>query len=171
MYETNDDIARLQALLDEGHASMGRHMRSILSPERRLAASDLVERLRGMKLLSLATVTSRGEPRVGPVDGHFYRGAFWFGSAPDSVRFRHIRARPAVSATHLDGEVFAVTVHGEAEIVDVTTPDLAGFRDLLIETYGEAWWREIGASAQFARIDAHRMYVYFNSDAPAHVDG
>ncbi len=165
MHETNDDIARLQALLDESHASMGRHMRSILSPERRLSAAALLDRLRGMKLLSLATVTSRGEPRVGPVDGHFYRGAFWFGSAPDSVRFRHIRKRPAVSATHLDGEAFAVTVHGDAEIVDMDDPGHEGVRDLMVETYGEDWWREIGASATFARITAHRMYVYFNKDA------
>jgi hypothetical protein len=162
MYETDDDVARLQALLDESHASMGPHMASILSPERRLTASKLVERLQGMKLLSLATVNSRGEPRVGPVDGHFYRGAFWFGSAPNSVRFRHIRARPAVSATHLDGEAFAVTVHGTAELVDAGAPDQTGFRDLLIETYGEAWWREIGESGRFARIEADRMYTLFN---------
>ena len=171
MYETDDDLVRLQELLDESHASMGRHMRSILTAERRLTAPELAERLRGMKLLVLATVTSRGEPRVGPVDGHFYRGAFWFGSAPDSVRFRHIRQRPAVSATHIDGEAFAVTVHGEARLIDATAPEQAGFRDLLIETYGEAWWREFGAPAQFARIDARRMYVYFNGDALTHGDG
>lgn len=54
-----------------------------------------------MRLLALATVTSNGRPVVGPVDGIFYRGAFHFGSAPDSLRFRHIRSRPHVSATHL----------------------------------------------------------------------
>ncbi|MDQ3654220.1 MAG: pyridoxamine 5'-phosphate oxidase family protein [Chloroflexota bacterium] len=52
-----------------------------------------------MKLLSLATVNRHGEPRVGPVDGLFYRGRFWFGSSPKAARFRHIRARPAVSVT------------------------------------------------------------------------
>ena len=160
MYETPKDVAQLQALLDESHASMGQHMRSILTPERQLSAPDLIDRLQGMKLLTLATVNRRGEPRVGPVDGHFYRGAFWFGSAPDSVRFRHIRARPAVSATHLDGERFAVTVHGTAKLVDVTGDGMAGFRDLLIETYGESWWHEVGAPSQFARIEAHRMYTY-----------
>ena len=164
MHETDDDVARLQALLDESHDSMGPHMRSILTAERRLSATDLVDRLRGMKLLSLATVNRRGEPRAGPVDGHFYRGAFWFGSAPDSIRFRHIRARPAVSATHLDGEAFAVTVHGTARLVDLNSPEQAGIRACLVDTYGEAWWREYGAPGQFARIDAHRMYTYVNDD-------
>lgn len=165
MHETNDEVARLQTLLDESHASMGTYMRSILSPERRLTATELIQRLRGMKLLALATVNGRGEPRVGPVDSHFYRGAFWFGSAPDSVRFRHIRVRPAVSATHLDGEAFSVTVHGEAVIVDLDEQEHAGFRDVLIDTYGESWWDEVGTSALFARIDAHRMYTYANDDA------
>lgn len=150
MYETPDDMSRLQRLLDESHASMSAHMRSILTADRRLSATDLIDQLQGMKLLVLATVNARGEPRVGPVDGHFYHGAFWFGSAPNSVRFQHIRARPAVSATHLDGERFAVTVHGDAQLVNVSDGTMAGFRDLLIDTYGEQWWRDVGAQGHFA---------------------
>lgn len=45
-----------------------------------------------MRLLSLATATARGEPRVGPVDGIFLRGSFHFGSAPDSARARQVSA-------------------------------------------------------------------------------
>ncbi|MEJ7804051.1 MAG: pyridoxamine 5'-phosphate oxidase family protein [Candidatus Limnocylindria bacterium] len=70
----------------------------------------MAEQLIGMRLLTLATVTADGRPIAGPVDGIFFRGAFHFGSAPDSVRFRHIGARPQVSATHLPGEQLAVTV-------------------------------------------------------------
>lgn len=161
MHETPEDLRRLQALLDESHAAMTEHMRSILSPERRLSAEALVAELEGMKLLALATVTSKGEPRVGPVDGHFYRGAFWFGSAKNAIRFKHIRKRPAVSATHLDGERFAVTVHGTATLVDVADPELTGFRDHLTGIYGADWMREIGETGQFARIDANRMYTFF----------
>jgi len=163
MYETPADIERLQQLLDESHQSMGNHMRSILSPERRLDAKQLVDILQGMRLLSLATVTAKGEPRVGPVDGLFYRGQFWFGSDPDSVRFRHIRARPAVSAVHLDGEALGVTVHGTATLIDVNAAEHQGFRDLCLEIYGPSWL-EWGAPAQYARIDAERMYTYAASN-------
>jgi len=167
MHETPDDVSRLQNLLDESHASMTGHMSDILTPDKWLSATGLIERLQGMKLLVLATVTvtAKGEPRVGPVDGLFYRGMFWFGSAPDSMRFRHIRRRPAVSATHLDGERFAVTVHGEAQLVDTSDAGMIGFRDLLIETYGESWWHEHGMPAQYARITPNRMYTYFVDDA------
>ena len=64
----------------------------MIPPERRLDAASLVARLDGMRLLVLATVTADGRPIAGPVDGIFYRGAFHFGSSPDSVRFRHIRS-------------------------------------------------------------------------------
>src|SRR6187551_2774318 len=114
MKETPADVAALQALLDRSYERAGKHLLRIHTPERRLTAEQVVERLTGMTLLSLATVTADGRPIVGPVDGIFYRGAFHFGSAPDSVRFRHIDARPHVSATHLPGEDLGITVHGRA---------------------------------------------------------
>src|SRR3954454_3508205 len=119
MHETPADLARLQELIDRSYASAGAHLLRIHSPERRLSAEQVSERLQGMCLLALATVSADGRPIVGPVDGIFYRGAFHFGSAPDSVRFRHIRAQPHLSATHLPGEELAVTVHGRAVPIDV----------------------------------------------------
>jgi uncharacterized pyridoxamine 5'-phosphate oxidase family protein len=114
-----------------------------------------------MCLLALATVTADGRPVVGPVDGIFYRGAFHFGSAPDSVRFRHIRARPRVSATHLPGEELAVTVHGRAAEVPID----GGFREALLEIYvpryGEGWESEfLDSGPVYARIDADRMFTF-----------
>jgi hypothetical protein len=119
MYETPADIAAMQDLLDRSHTAAGPHLQRIITPERRLSAEQVAERLTGMRLLALATVTADGRPIVGPVDGIFFRGAFHFGSAPDSVRFRHIGVRPQVSATHLPGEELAVTVHGRAAMIDV----------------------------------------------------
>ena len=103
MRETQADLRRLQGVLDESHERAGSHLRSIITPERRLKAGDLASRLTGMKLLALATVTSSGTPVAGPVDGIFYRGEFWFGTSPSALRIRHIRRNPAVSATHVPG--------------------------------------------------------------------
>jgi uncharacterized pyridoxamine 5'-phosphate oxidase family protein len=108
-----------------------------------------------MCLLALATVTADGRPVTGPVDGIFYRGAFHFGSAPDSVRFKHIRARPQVSATHLPGEELAVTVHGRAVPVDVKA-DL-GFRKVLLEIHPVEL---VDSGAVYARIEAERMFTF-----------
>src|SRR3954453_15521532 len=83
MRETPADLAAMQALLDRSHAAGGAHLLRILTPERRLTAEQVAERLTGMRLLALATATADGRPIVGPVDGVFLRGAFHFGSAPD----------------------------------------------------------------------------------------
>jgi uncharacterized pyridoxamine 5'-phosphate oxidase family protein len=166
VHETADDLIALQALLDRSYAAAGEHLLRIHSPERRLRAEQVVDRLDGMCLLALATITADGRPIVGPVDGIFYRGAFHFGSAPDSVRFRHIRARPSVSATHLPGEELAVTVHGRATGVDVRDDDAAGFRqtllDIYVPRYGPQWEEEfLDSGPTYARIEAARMFTFW----------
>ena len=167
MHETADDLTRLQALLDRSYAGMGGHMRSIITPDRRLSAPELAGFLTGMRLLSLATVTRDGRPRNAPVDGFFFRGAWWFGSAPHSLRMRHIRERPQVSATHLDGERLGIMVHGSAEIIDQESELFREFFDCVAEIYGEWWpqqmadWRvEWGEPAPYARIEAERMHIF-----------
>jgi uncharacterized pyridoxamine 5'-phosphate oxidase family protein len=164
VHETPEDLRALQELLDDSYEAAGPHLRSIITPERRVRAEDLVDRLTDMRLLSLATVTADGRPLAGPVDGIFYRGAFHFGSASDSVRYRHIRARPDVSATHLPGEEFAVTVHGRAAFVDVREPEGAGLRHTLLEIYvpryGPEWQQFLDSVGVYARIDARRMFTF-----------
>jgi nitroimidazol reductase NimA-like FMN-containing flavoprotein (pyridoxamine 5'-phosphate oxidase superfamily) len=164
MHETSEDLAALQALIDRSYAGAGTHLLRILTPERRMAAEEVAERLTGMCLLALATATADGRPIVGPVDGIFFRGAFHFGSAPDSVRFRHIRERPHVSATHLPGEELAVTVHGRAVPVDVQSEADAEFRRTLLEIYvpryGEEWASFLDSGVAYARIEAERMFTF-----------
>src|SRR5205085_5261197 len=155
-HETAEDLAALQALLDRSYASAGTHLLRIHTPERRLSAEGVAERLQGMVLLTLATATADGRPVAGPVDGIFHRGAFHFGSSPDSMRFAHIARRPNVSATHLPSEALAVTVHGRAVPLDLRAPENQGFRETLLEVYvpryGESWESFLDSGPVYARI-------------------
>ena len=163
MHESERDLAELQALLDDSYRAAGPHLLSIHTPERRLDARALAKRLQGMCLLALATVTADGRPLVGPVDGIFFRASFYFGSATNSVRLRHVAQRPHVSATHLPGEHFAVTVHGRAEPVDLTDEESAQFKQTLLGIYVPrygAGWQEFMASSQYMRIAAERMFAF-----------
>jgi nitroimidazol reductase NimA-like FMN-containing flavoprotein (pyridoxamine 5'-phosphate oxidase superfamily) len=165
VHERAEDIVALGQLLDSSYTGAGAHLLGIHSPERRLPAERLCELLRGMCLLALATVTADCRPLVGPVDGIFYRGAFHFGSSPDSVRFRHIRRRPFVSATHAPREELAVTVHGRAVPVDVQAPEHAGFRqtllDIYVPRYGPEWEEFLNSGPIYARIEAERLFALF----------
>ncbi|MGI9600668.1 MAG: pyridoxamine 5'-phosphate oxidase family protein [Acidimicrobiales bacterium] len=159
MHETTDDLQRMQHLLDDSHERAGAHLKSIITDERLLTAAEICERLPGMRLLALATVSSAGRPIVSPVDGILYRGDFWFGSAPNSLKFRHIAHDPRVSATHLPGEELAVTVHGTAHRVDADDTRFDGFADVCVEIYGEEW-RNWGEGAAYARIEAERLFTF-----------
>ncbi|HEY7015041.1 MAG TPA: pyridoxamine 5'-phosphate oxidase family protein [Streptosporangiaceae bacterium] len=165
MLETPEDLDRLQQLLDRSMASAGPHLRSIITDERRLTAQQLCDRLQGMRLLALATVTADGRPIVGPVDGYLLHGSFYFSSGRDSVRMRHLAARPACSATHLPGEELAVSVHGRAELFEVSDPGHGELRQAMLDHYlplqgpeFEDWLN--GIDALGARIAADKMFTF-----------
>lgn len=115
MLETPDETMALQALLDASHARATGHLRSIINDDRTLTAEQLVALLTGMKVLSVATVTAAGEPRISALDGHFLHGTWTFGTSGTSAKARHLERRPAVSVAHIDGEQLALFSHGRAE--------------------------------------------------------
>jgi len=139
-------------------------LRSIITVERRLSAEQVAATLTGMRLLALATVTADGRPIIGPVDGIFYRGCFHFGSSPESLRFRHLRERPHVSATHLPAEELAVTVHGTATPIDVQHSAHREFRQTLLDVYtpryGADWESFLDSGPVYARIEPSKMFTF-----------
>src|SRR5256886_820735 len=169
MLETPEELDSLQHVVDRSMAGAGEHLSGIITGERRLSAADLAGRLRGMRLLTAATVTADGRPLAGPVDGYFLHGTFWFSSGRNSVRMRHLAARPAVSATHLPGEELAVTVHGRAELVDMRDPAAAELRRAILDWYVprqgpefESWLDAVDAVA--ARIEPEKMFTFAMKD-------
>jgi hypothetical protein len=146
MYETPEEIAALQQLLDRSVAGATEHLRSIITSDKALTAQQTVAVLTGMNTLTVATVTARGEPRIGAVDGHFLHGRFVFTTAGGAAKVRHLHARPAVSAAHVVGDDLGVFVHGRAEFLDVDHPDFAAIEAHLIRHYGSSpssWGDEI----------------------------
>ncbi|MCW2932673.1 MAG: pyridoxamine 5-phosphate oxidase-related FMN-binding [Actinomycetia bacterium] len=165
MLETPEEIDRLQQLLDRSAAGAGPHLRSIITDSHRLSAVEVCERLQGMRVLVVATVTADGRPLTGPVDGYFLHGALCFGSGRDSVRMRHLAARPAVSGSYIEGDNLAVTVHGRAELFEVLGPDGTELRQAMLDHYlplqgpaFESWLNE--ANPVGACITADRMFTY-----------
>jgi general stress protein 26 len=166
--ETQEEIARLQELLDRSAAGAGPHMRNIITGERRLTAEQVCEKLRGMRLLVLATVTADGRPLTGAVDGYFLHGSFWFSSGADSVRMRQLAARPAASATYLPGDELSVTVHGRAEVFDMreSSDRARELRQAMLDHYlplqGPAFqeWLDKDDTIRAARIAADKMFTF-----------
>jgi hypothetical protein len=165
MLETPEEMAALQDLLDVSMATAGSHLRDIITDERRLSAQELTDRLPGMRLLVLATVTADGRPLAGPVDGYFLHGTFWFSSGSEAVRIRHLAARPACSATYLPGDELAVTVHGRAARVSLDDRACSELRQAMLDEYlpkqGPSFeeWLD-NADAVGVRIAPEKMFTF-----------
>jgi nitroimidazol reductase NimA-like FMN-containing flavoprotein (pyridoxamine 5'-phosphate oxidase superfamily) len=165
--ESANDLRLLQELLDASNAAAGPHLREVITTERQMTALEVCSHLTGMRLIALSTVTADNRPLVGPVDGVFYRGAFHFGSAPNSVRIQHIRQRRAVSGTYLKGEELSITVHGNASILDMRESNNAALRravlDIYTPKYGREWEAFLDANV-YARIEATRMFTFLSRE-------
>ncbi|MBS9374750.1 pyridoxamine 5'-phosphate oxidase family protein [Rhodococcus sp. B50] len=118
MRETTDELGELQTLLDASLSRSTGHLRSIIDRQSTATAQQLVEVLTGMCVLTLATVTATGEPRISGVDGHFLHGKWHFGTARSAAKARHLAARPAAGVAHMRGEDLGVFTHGRVEILN-----------------------------------------------------
>lgn len=151
MRETPEEVANLQELLDRSHASATDHLKEIIHGDRRLSAQDLVALLTGMKVISVATVTAAGHPRISAMDGHFLHGTWSFSTSGTAAKARHMRARPDVSVAHIDNEELAVFSHGRVE-------QMASADDDWDETI--AHWTGHYGSSPLAWGDDIRIYRY-----------
>lgn len=164
MRETQPEIDELQALLDRSIRGSGRHLTGIITPERRLSARQVITALQGMRVLVLATVTAAGEPRTSCVDGHFLHGTWLFSTDESAVKARHLKARPALSCTHVDGERVAVFMHGYADYITAERPEYAEHDAYFTEYYGSSptTW---GPSIVFIQVKPTWMAAYASNPA------
>ena len=128
MRETQEDIERLQALLDNSIGRAGAFLRrSFQMPEHSLTAQQLIDCWLDVQTVALATVTTRGEPRIAPIGSLLYRGDIYIPTVATAARTRHVMKRPAVSLTLFRENELAIIVHGYAAII---SPDHADFETL-----------------------------------------
>jgi general stress protein 26 len=159
MFETEAELAELQAMFDAHLASANRHMTNIVTPDRRPTARQVATYLQGTKHVAFATVTSRGEPRVSPLDMLFIHGRFTLSTSASATKIRHLRANPACSAVHVDGDRIAVVANGVAEWIPRDHPDHDEIHRIWSKTYESdpySW----GEGVVFFRIKPASMWAY-----------
>lgn len=157
MNETTEELIALQELLDRSAGSRKRHLTDIIEPSRRLSAERLSADLWGILVLSVATVSSSGEPRLSAVDGHFIHGHWYFSTASAAVKARHLAARPAVSVGYTPRDGYGVWAHGVAVALEGAEWDR--MENYLSEVYGQPV-SGMADGIQIFRVDAHWMIGY-----------
>jgi hypothetical protein len=138
MRETKAELDELQGLLDASHRDSTEHLRGIIDDGRTLTAREIAGLMTGMRILSLATVTQGGEPRISAVDGHFLRARWIFSTSGAAAKARHLRARNAASAAHVDGEEVAIFTHGRVAFLEPGSPMFEATVAHLTEHYGSS---------------------------------
>lgn len=165
MFETAAELDDLQRLLDTSLARSTSHLRSIVQPN--LTAAQLATVLSGMCVLSVATVTAGGEPRISALDGHFWHGTWIFGTERSAAKAKHLAVRPAVSVAHLRGEELGTFTHGRSELLNPAAgPAADEWPEILAHLtrhYGESpeGWGDV----VYFRVHPHWMVAYA-PDAP-----
>lgn len=158
MLETADELAALQDLLDRSFAASGKHLGSIVTAERRLTATQVANYLQGVKHVSFATVSNKGEPFVSPLDGWFLHGQFIVSTAGKAMRANHVRRNPAVSLAHVVGDDIGIWVHGRARIAGKGDSLVDEYDRLATQTYGTSpfSWGDVVVMPVEARV----MFAY-----------
>lgn len=159
MFETEAEIQELDALIDRTFARANEHLRNIAKPGRRLNARQVVRYLQGTKHVAFATVNERGQPRVAPLDGVFIHGRFTVSTGGAAARLRHLRANPACSAAHMDGDTVGIVVHGHATILEQGDDGVGEIEPVWREIYGSSPF-EWGDGVVFMRIEPTSMWTY-----------
>lgn len=166
MFETDAELAGLQALLDKSLPRSTEHLRSIIKAgERTLTARQLCQACAGMCTMSVATVTAGGEPRISAVDGHLLHGHWYFSTARGAAKARHLTARPAVSLAYLKGEEIGVFAHGKAQPLNPAggqdDPDWPALLRYMTDYYGSSplSWGDV----VYYRLIPHWMVVFASS--------
>jgi hypothetical protein len=159
MFETDAELAELDALFQAHMASANPHMRKIVKPERRLNARQVVRYLTGTRHVAFATVTSKGEPRVSPLDALFIHGRFTLSTGAEATKLKHLHRNRACSAVHMDGDRIAVAVNGTVEWIGRDHPDHDEIHRTWSDTYESdpyGW----GDGVILFRIQPQTMWAY-----------
>src|SRR4051794_14086392 len=180
MRETAEELSALQSLLDRSFERASDHLKSIMEPQRRLAAGPLdsgqptpadlkipnapqhaappVAAIPSLALPSSATVTAPGGRGFAAVDGLFFPGHGYSTPAPASPKSRQLRARPATSASSTPRDGYGVFCHGRvAEIPPGDERQM--INDHFVETYGQSA-EGFGVGIFYARIDAEWLVAF-----------
>ncbi len=159
MFESEAELSQLQGLLDRSMKDSGAHLRSIFKREHWLSARQVSLYLQGVVQVAAATVNSRGEPRVAPIDAAFYHGRFHLSTDIGSLRARHLSKRPALSLTYFEGADPVILVHGRAVFIPKDKPEFAALDSIWVKQYGKSIL-ELSGSVLFIRVDPVKMLAY-----------
>jgi len=144
MFETEAELMALQKLLDSSLEKVGGKLAGF-SPSQHMSAKQLAG-FKGVRLVSIASVNSKMQPRVAPRSAAFLHGRFYLASKSGSTTARRLRANPEAAITYYENHLL-IMAHGTASIL--------GKDDLIFAALGREWKEAFhGGRDSLSGIDA-----------------
>lgn len=107
MFETKAELAELQRLLDESFERAENIRYSGFNESHRLSASQLAG-FQGVRLVAVATVNSRGEPRAAPRSAAFLHGKFYLAANSKSTMVERLKRHPSLGFTYFENHMLII---------------------------------------------------------------
>jgi len=157
VFETPSELSSLQELLDASFEGMGKRMRVVHNPGGQLSARQLAG-FRGVRLVAIANVNRKGEPRVSPRAAAFLHGKFFLAANRASVMVERVLANPSVAISYFENH-FLLVGHGSSTLILEGTEE---FRKVSSE------WKKafnggrdaLKGTDVFVRIDATQLVAF-----------
>jgi general stress protein 26 len=140
LYETEAELSELETLVEKSRSRSGDHLSSLFGQGEWLSGKQVAHRLQGIGNVALATVNSRLEPRVAPMEAVLFHGKFYIALQSDSTRVRQLTKTPAASLTYTRDDDVLITVNGNATFVQRGEPDFARLEAEWSKKYGRSVW-------------------------------
>jgi general stress protein 26 len=136
LYETEAELSELEKLVEKSKLKSGDHLSSLFGQGEWLSGKQVAHHLQGIGNVALATVNSRMEPRVAPMEAALLHGRFYIAVQGDSTRVRQLTKTPAASLTYTRDDDVLITVNGNATFVRKGEPDFVGLDAEWSKKYG-----------------------------------
>jgi len=157
LFETEAELAELQRLLDASHEKVEEHVSSMFGADRRLSAQQLAG-FRGVKLVAVASVNRKGEPRVAPRSATFIHGRFFLAANTRSTTVRRLQANPKVAVTYFENHLLLMG-HGTVSFLPKGGPEFTQVSPEWQEAFNGGRHALNGIDV-FLRIDAVHLTAF-----------
>jgi len=115
MYETEAELSALQELLDASLARAGQRLLAAWEAGSAMNAKQ-VAGFRGVRLVAVASVNSKEEPRVAPRPAAFLHGKFYLAANSRSTTVHRLIVDPSVAVTYFENHILLMG-HGKASFL------------------------------------------------------
>jgi len=114
MFETDAELRVLQKLLDSSFEKVGGRLAGFDKSQQ--MSSRQLAGFNGVRLVSVASINSKMQPRVAPRSAAFLHGRFCLAADSNSTTARRLRAHPDTAITYYENHLL-IMAHGTASLL------------------------------------------------------